>query len=63
MVKLESFSVKGIERIIPEIGEILSEVSVKPAEILNPSSSRFFFFFDFTLLNFPGRILIKFFNS
>jgi hypothetical protein len=63
MVKLESFLVKGTEGIISKVNKILSEVSVKPAEILNLFSPRFFSFFDFTLLSFFGKIFAKFFNN
>jgi hypothetical protein len=63
MVKLESFLVKNTERIIPEINKILSEIPVKPAEILNLFSSRFFSFFNLTLLGFFGRIFTELFNN
>jgi hypothetical protein len=45
MMELKSFLVKGTERVISEIDKILSEVLVELAEVLNLSSSRFFFFF------------------
>jgi hypothetical protein len=63
MVKLKSFSVKGTEKIIPKIDKILSEAPVKPAEILNLFSSRFFFFFNFALLNSFNRTPAKLFNN
>jgi hypothetical protein len=63
MIKLESFSVKGTKGIIPKVNKILSKALIKPAEILNPFLFRFFFFFDFTLLGFFGRILAKLFNN
>jgi hypothetical protein len=39
-----------------EVNKILSGVSVKPAEILNPFSFRSFSFFNFALLDFLNRI-------
>jgi hypothetical protein len=48
--------VKNTERVISKVSEILSEVPVKPAEILNLFSSRFFFFFDSALLDFFSKI-------
>jgi hypothetical protein len=63
MVELESFSVKGTEIIIPEMGEMLSEAPVKPAEILNPFSFRSFSFLNFTLLGFSDKTLAESFNS
>jgi hypothetical protein len=63
MIELESFSIKDTKRIIPEINKILSETPVKPAEILNPFSSRFFSFFNLALLDFPDKILVKLFNN
>jgi hypothetical protein len=59
MVKLKSFLVEGTEGIISEMGKILSEAPAKPAEILNPSSSRFSFFLNPTLLDFPGKTFAK----
>jgi hypothetical protein len=63
MVKLEFFLIKGTEKIIPKINKILSEAPVKPAEILNFFSSRFFFFFNLALLDSPDKILTKLFNN
>jgi hypothetical protein len=63
MVKLEFFLIKSTEKIIPKIDKILSETLVKPAEILNLFSPRFFFFFNLTLLNSFGKILAKLFNN
>jgi hypothetical protein len=42
--------------IIKKIDKILSETPVKPAEILNPFSSRFFSYFNFALLGFSNKI-------
>jgi hypothetical protein len=42
-----------------KINEILSEISVKPAEILNPFSPRFFSFFDLALLGFSGKTPVE----
>jgi hypothetical protein len=61
-VELESFSVEGTG-IVPEVGKILSKVFVKFAEILNPFSSRFFFFFDLALLSFSDKTLAESFGS
>jgi hypothetical protein len=63
MVELESFLVKDTERIIPEISKILSETPVKPAEILNLFSFRFFSFLNFALLGSPNRIFAEFFGN
>jgi hypothetical protein len=63
MVKLESFLIKGTERVISKISKILSETPVKPAEILNLFSSRFSSFLNFALLGSPNKTLAKFFNS
>jgi hypothetical protein len=63
MIELESFLVKGTERVISKISKILSEAPVKPAEILNLFSFRFFSFFDFALLGFSGRIFAEFFSN
>jgi hypothetical protein len=63
MVELESFPVEGTEGVIPEVSEILLEVPVKFAEILNLFSSRFFSFFDFALLGFPDRTFAESFNN
>jgi hypothetical protein len=46
-----------------EINKILSEIPAKLAEILNPFSSRFFFFFNLTLLGFFNRTLAEPFNN
>jgi hypothetical protein len=46
-----------------EVDELLLEAFAKPAEVLNPFSSRFFSFFNPALLGFPGKILAKFFNN
>jgi hypothetical protein len=46
-----------------EIDKILSEAFIKPAEILNFFSPRFFFFVDFALLGSPGRISAEPFDS
>jgi hypothetical protein len=62
-VKLKSFLVKGTEGIISEVGEMLSEAFIKPAEILNPFSFRFSFFFNFALLDSSGRILAELLGS
>jgi hypothetical protein len=59
MIKLESFSIKNTEKIIPEINKISSETFAKPAKVLNPFSSRFSFFFDFALLDFFNRTLAE----
>jgi hypothetical protein len=63
MVELKSFLMKGTEKIIPEINEILSEISIELAEILNLFSFRFFSFFNFALLGSPGKIFIKLFDN
>jgi hypothetical protein len=62
-MELESFLVKNTERIISKIDKILSKALVEPAEILNFFSSRFSFFFNLTLLDFPGKILTELFNN
>jgi hypothetical protein len=62
-MELKSFLIKGTEKIIPEINEILSEVPVKPAEILNLFSPRFSFFLNPALLGSPGKIFTKFFGN
>jgi hypothetical protein len=49
--------------IIREIGKILSEIPVKPAEILNLFSSRFFFFLNFALLNSPSKTFTELFGN
>jgi hypothetical protein len=54
---------KGTEKVISKINKMLSKAPIKPAEILNFFSSQFFFFFDFALLGFSGKIPAKFFNS
>jgi hypothetical protein len=46
-----------------KINEMLSETPVKFTKILNPFSPRSFFFLNFALLDFPGKILAKFFNN
>jgi hypothetical protein len=63
IVKLKSFSVKGTERIIPEMGKILSKTLVKPAKILNLFSSRSSFFFNPALLGSPDKTPTEFFNN
>jgi hypothetical protein len=63
MIKLESFLIKGTKKIIPKINKILSKTLVKLAEILNPFSSQFFFFFNLALLGFPSKIFAEFFNN
>jgi hypothetical protein len=62
-VKLESFLIKGTEKVISKINKILSEVLVKSAEILNLFSSRFFSFFNLALLGFFDRIPAEFFGN
>jgi hypothetical protein len=63
MVKLKFFSVKDTEKVIPKIDKISSEIPAKPAEILNPFSSRFFSFLNFTLLDSFNRTFAEFFNN
>jgi hypothetical protein len=63
MVELESFSVKNTEKVISEVSKILSKALAEPAEVLNPFSSRFFSFFNFTLLDSPGRTPAEFLNN
>jgi hypothetical protein len=63
MIELESFSVKGTERIIPEVNKMLSETLVKPAKVLNFFSSQFFSFLNLALLGSPGKISAKLFNN
>jgi hypothetical protein len=63
MIKLKSFLVKDTEGIIPKIDKILSEVPVKPAEILNPFSFQSFSFLNFTLLGFFDKTLAEFLNN
>jgi hypothetical protein len=49
--------------IIEKMGKILSEALIELAEILNPFSSRFFSFFNLTLLGSPDRIPVKPFGN
>jgi hypothetical protein len=46
-----------------EMDEMMSGALIEFAEVLNPSSPRFFFFFDLALLGFPDRIPAEPFGS
>jgi hypothetical protein len=46
-----------------KINKILSETFIKPAEILNPFSSRFFSFLNFIFLDFFGKTFAKSLNN
>jgi hypothetical protein len=49
--------------IVEEVGKILSEAPLEPAEVLNPFSPRSSFFLDFALLGSFGRTLTEPFSS
>jgi hypothetical protein len=49
--------------IMEKVGEMLLEISVKFAEVLNPFSPRFSSFLNFALLGFPGRTPAESFSS
>jgi hypothetical protein len=58
--KLRDISNKEMRNIANlEVDELLLEALIKPAEILNPFSPRFFSFLNLTLLNSPNRTLAK----
>jgi hypothetical protein len=62
-MKLEFFSVKNTEKIIPKINKMLSETPIKPAEILNLSLSRSFSFLNLTLLGSSNKTLAEPFSN